>query len=665
MANEQLKIELTAVDKTATAFNSIQSNMSKLGTGAALLSRSFTAVGATLASLGVLSSFKKLIDQGDAMNDLSKKTGIAVSSLSQFSLAAEDSGASIDTVANGMKKLSSGMLDSVNGNKQLSAIFSALGVSVKDSSGNMKSLDDVMLQVADAFQMLPDGATKSATAVALFGKNGVDLIPMLNEGSAGIKKYASVISDEFGPKADQFNDNLNKFYANLQRVEVQILNNVLPALNKLFDRMDESAKHIKNMEAVGATGNLMLDGVTSAADFVAISNEKAAKEIEQLTQNVESATKKLEGMKATLSQEEAGSAFFDLLTSDINTVIKTIDQANARIAELKAGVQTSTTALAKIESNLPSTFPARPDYTGSNKAKVPNQKALEAAFGAGGVDKLKEFLIKQRESIDLLALEQQQVGLTASEYEVLKTQKEGMNEINKMVRENAGSNTEAFRQEAEALLAEKIAMMQRNEEFKRSFEGGMVDGLKRVRDEFTNVGQAVSDAWVNAFSSMEDAFVNFVKTGKLDFKSLTDSIISDLARIAFRQMISGLFSGFNLSSLLGGQTSAPMLGHAATGGNIPYGRPTLVGEKGMEIFTPSSGGRVTPNNQLGGSNVSVNVINNSSSQATTRETTDGRGNRKIDVVIGEVVAKQIGQIGSSVNQSLRNTFNSSPALVGR
>jgi len=42
---------------------------------------------------------------------------------------------------------------------------------------------------------------------------------------------------------------------------------------------------------------------------------------------------------------------------------------------------------------------------------------------------------------------------------------------------------------------------------------------------------------VRAFKGMEDALVNFVKTGKIDFKSLADSIISDMARIAIQQSI--------------------------------------------------------------------------------------------------------------------------------
>lgn len=612
MASEQLKIELTAVDKTTAAFNSIQSNMGKLGNGAMMLSRSFTAIGATIASLGVLGSFKKLIDQGDAMNDLSKKTGVAISSLSRFGLAAEDSGASIDTVANGMKKLSGSMLDSVSGNKQLSAIFSALGVSVKDSSGNMRSLDDVMLQIADAFAVLPDGAVKSATAVAIFGKNGADLIPMLNEGAKGITKYGAVISDEFAPKADQFNDNLNKFYANIQRLEVQIGNALLPTLNKLFDAMDQSADHIKKMQAVGATGNLMIDGAVDASSYVAKQNEEINGLIENLQKQISASTSSIASLKEIMASTD-DQEFLTSAREDIAKFEEQIASATKRIAELKGNVNESKAALANIEPSV-STFPSRPEYTPTGK-KV-DQKALASAFGAGGVDKLKEFLIKQREAIDLLALEGQQISLTASEYEILKAQKEGMNEINKMVRENTGSNTEAFRQEAEAILAEKIAMMQRNEEFKKSFEGGMVDGLKRVREQFTNVGQAVSDTWVNAFQSMEDAFVNFVKTGKLDFKSLADSIIADMARITFRQMVSGFFGGggggFNILSMFGlggggGSVPLPPIVTRAVGGSVSSGSPYLVGENGPELFMPNRSGSIVPDTSMSGNGGGVNV----------------------------------------------------------
>lgn len=83
-------------------------------------------------------------------------------------------------------------------------------------------------------------------------------------------------------------------------------------------------------------------------------------------------------------------------------------------------------------------------------------------------------------------------------------------------------------------------------------------------DDVRNVAGAVRDALTSAFKGGEDAFVQFVKTGKLSFSSLADSIIEDMARIAYRQAASGI--GSWLSSLFGGY-SAPSASFASGFGN--------------------------------------------------------------------------------------------------
>ena len=64
---------------------------------------------------------------------------------------------------------------------------------------------------------------------------------------------------------------------------------------------------------------------------------------------------------------------------------------------------------------------------------------------------------------------------------------------------------------------------------------------------------SVEPAVPDAFKGMEDAMVNFVKTGKLDFKSLADSIISDIIRIQIQQKVTGplaeKISGSGIASL--------------------------------------------------------------------------------------------------------------------
>ena len=78
-------------------------------------------------------------------------------------------------------------------------------------------------------------------------------------------------------------------------------------------------------------------------------------------------------------------------------------------------------------------------------------------------------------------------------------------------------------------------------------------------ESLESMGEMVGDTVVRAFKGAEDALVNFVKTGKLDFKSLVDSILSDLARMAIRQSITKpLFNA--ISSAIGGGLSGGLGG---------------------------------------------------------------------------------------------------------
>jgi hypothetical protein len=65
-----------------------------------------------------------------------------------------------------------------------------LGVSVRDASGNVRTLHDALADVANAFQRLPDGPEKVSLAVDLFGEKGIRLIPVLNRGAAGMEQLA-------------------------------------------------------------------------------------------------------------------------------------------------------------------------------------------------------------------------------------------------------------------------------------------------------------------------------------------------------------------------------------------------------------------------------------------------------------------------------------------
>lgn len=149
-------------------------------------------------------------------------------------------------------------------------------------------------------------------------------------------------------------------------------------------------------------------------------------------------------------------------------------------------------------------------------------------------------------------------------------------------------------------------------------QAGIMDSVRAAE----KLGDQFRDVTNNAIGGMADALTNFVMTGKMDFKSLADSIISDLTRIYMKQMVTGMVK------LAGDAISSMISGAKADGGPVSGGSTYLVGERGPELFTPGASGMITPNHALGGNmNLTVNVVNQSGQQVKAKEggtTFDGK-----------------------------------------
>ena len=211
-----------------------------------------------------------------------------------------------------------------------------------------------------------------------------------------------------------------------------------------------------------------------------------------------------------------------------------------------------------------------------------------------------------------------------------------------------------------------------------------------LEDEMKRV-TAYGDAFKNVFNGMADAIVDFAKTGKLNFGDLINTMIGDLIRFEMRMQMMKIYEGFGGSAgIISGITKAFGFadGGAFTGGvqkfanggaftNSIVDSPTmfkfakgtgLMGEAGPEAIMPltrDSSGKLGVQASGSGSNVSVQVINNTNATATTNETVDSKGNRKVEVVIGEMTAGEISRSGSASQKSIRSTFGIAPQLIRR
>lgn len=143
---------------------------------------------------------------------------------------------------------------------------------------------------------------------------------------------------------------------------------------------------------------------------------------------------------------------------------------------------------------------------------------------------------------------------------------------------------------------------------------GFEAGFDKLEDKILDFAAASEAALVNAFTSAEDALVEFVQTGEFNFSKLIDSILADLTRLLARQALFGLLAGtgtggfsFDQTGGLGGFLFG---GARADGGPVTAGTSYLVGEEGRpELFTPNSSGTITPMDEIGGGSTNITIVN--------------------------------------------------------
>jgi lambda family phage tail tape measure protein len=151
-------------------------------------------------------------------------------------------------------------------------------------------------------------------------------------------------------------------------------------------------------------------------------------------------------------------------------------------------------------------------------------------------------------------------------------------------------------------------------------EAGFSKGLRLVAEEAEQIGKQMESATVRAFNGMTDALVDFVMTGKLNFRNLALSIIQDLIRIQIQRAITlplanavGSFFGFATGGVM--TASGPMaLRSYASGGIANSPQLALFGEGSKpEAYVPLPDGRSIPVTMSGGAsggdvfNISVSV----------------------------------------------------------
>jgi len=208
----------------------------------------FSSMAKGIAS-GIAAAFsivavKKLITDfaalGDQLDKMSARTGVAVESLSALGFAAEQSGADIETLEKGFFGLSRAVFDFGRGSAEVTDAFDQLGLSFEEIE--RLSPERQLMAIADSLQQFENASTRGAIAQKIFGRSGRQLLPLLANGSDGIKELTDeakelgiTLTSEDAKAAAEFTDAMNRLMKSLRAVGTQIAKVVTPWLTRLAD----------------------------------------------------------------------------------------------------------------------------------------------------------------------------------------------------------------------------------------------------------------------------------------------------------------------------------------------------------------------------------------------------------------------------------------------
>lgn len=276
------KTILTAEDRSGGAFASIMANAQRAHGSLMSMHGALAGLAGGAIIGGFAAMVKQSLDYAESINKAAQKTGIAAEELSQLSYAAKLADVSNESLVKGFKGLSEMMVKASDATTIQSATMKALGV---DMQGGLSPALD---KIADQFAKLPDGAVKTALAVDLFGKAGMDMIPMLNGGSEGLRKMKDeadalglTIGGKVAADAERFNDNLKAIATGAQRAGTSLITHLAAHLADVTEAMKLAQKEGNTLHAIwvgmgGVASKLFTDDRFSEV-------EKYQKRIHELT----------------------------------------------------------------------------------------------------------------------------------------------------------------------------------------------------------------------------------------------------------------------------------------------------------------------------------------------------------------------------------------------
>lgn len=230
----------------------------------------------TAAATALWGVTTKSAETADNIDKLSQRLGLTREGFQELDFVLSQSGVDINSFQTGMKSLLKNM-DAMNeGNKTATENFSKLGVEVANADGSLRNEEDVLWDTIAAFQQMEDSTDKSRLAQELFGKQGQEIIPLLNGAAGSMEEMRQqahelglVLSDEAIDSGVVFTDTMDQVQRSLSAIMTNIGASVMPVIQSVLDWVIAHMPEIQAfLQATFDVFNTIVDGIVTAVGWV-------------------------------------------------------------------------------------------------------------------------------------------------------------------------------------------------------------------------------------------------------------------------------------------------------------------------------------------------------------------------------------------------------------
>lgn len=512
------------------------------------------------AGMRMYSFGKTIASTLNEIDRLSKVAGISTDQFQKWTYAAKMMDVEAGDLAIGIKKLSVNMDDASRGVGDAAKRFESMGLSVKDSAGNLKPLDKMMMDIANKFAQWEDGPRKIAIAVDIFGRSGERLIPLLNKGARGFDEFAKeaeklgiILSPDLIEKGSKAEDVFKKLEAQIRATKLSLAPAALafanffaetiknaqkwgPIMGGVFDKTSELGKKglKKWQEIIGYPRELMEPSEPSETRFKLPISPKiappAVEDIKKIGEEALNIIKKHEkeveeasySMIAAVKdrmviEKQAGEEALNIIKKHEDDVKESSENLIAEVKrrndeEKKSYEQRREEALKIIKDHEEDVKESSESMIAEEKSRLNSSKKIMAD---------KELIL-----IDF-ADRIKAIELGTADYAIFQIERQAK------IFQDAGADEVA------------VAIWAAQEKLKASYkwQDGAIRGLEDYANKAKNMAMSVEDAITSGFRNMEDALIDFVMTGKASFADFANALIRDMMRIAIQSQITGPLAG--------------------------------------------------------------------------------------------------------------------------